>query len=210
MRQAGECRNRNNPGSQRCILTVGAGIFLIGQDMNGQYELGYRAMVETIASGRSIHDMLNAILANERGHLYVGSMTCVLHSFLALRRAGFGFRHADPRLDKCFTADEASMLIEMNRLNTVGTLKFWGAVASAVSSCREFLSFKEPPQAPQAPIAVQLVNWPAEPTQVQVVAMPERITSTEVERDQDGNITAARQVERDGGMPSMPLQPLAA
>ncbi len=36
------------------------------------------------------------------------------------------------------------------------------------------------------------------PTLVQVVSLPERVTTTAILRDSDGNITASNQIERDG------------
>jgi hypothetical protein len=200
-RQAGECRgHETTPAASDAILTVGAGIFLIGANTMTPWETGYIAASNAIANG-TLETKLNDI-GNHEGSMsevYGGAVSCLLTCYRALLAAGFTVESDDPALDEFLKADVASQIISIKRFLSVGDGKKLSAMVGIVHGCRMFIGFKAPQPATTAP------------TQVQVVAMPERVTSTEVERDQDGNITAARQVARDArGMPSMPLQPLAA
>ena len=67
-----------------------------------------------------------------------------------------------------------------------------GALLSALEGCRRWLVVRQP-DPPPAPVKAP---EPA-PLKVQIVGMPDRLTSTEIARDAAGNIASSAQIERD-------------
>lgn len=162
------------------------------------WETGYIAASNAILTG-NLEKKLNDISHHEgsMSEVYGGAISCLLTCYRALLAAGFTVESDDPGLDEFLKADVASQIISIRRFISAGDGKKLSAMVGVVHGMRFLISFKAPQPATTAP------------TQVQVVAMPERVTSTEVERDAQGNITAARQVERDGGMASISSQLVA-
>lgn len=150
------------------------------------WESGYRSMCHAIATG-NLEAKLNDISDHEGScsEVYGGAISCLLTCYRALIAAGFSVKSDDPAIDAFLTADAASQIIAVRRFLTAGDGKALSAMAGVVHELRMFIGFKAPQPAP------------AGPTQVQVVAMPERERVTEVTRDQGGNIVEARQIERD-------------
>lgn len=152
------------------------------------WETGYIAASNAILTG-NLEKKLNDISHHEgsMSEVYGGAVSALLTCYRALLAAGFTVESDDPALDEFLKADAASQIISIKRFIAAGDGKKLSAMVGIVHGCRGIISFKAPQPATTAP-----------PTQVQVVAMPERVTTTEVERDAQGNILAARQVERDG------------
>jgi hypothetical protein len=172
-----------------------------------QYDLGYRAMAETIAGSGDIFAKLNEFSIHEgsASSTFKGAISCVLTTYVALREKGVDTGTCSHVATNHFLKGDApTMCIELNRWfasgNSEGIRKALGAMAYVVQYYRAMVSFKAPEPAPAQPLDVRVVNMPAPasaPTQVQVVAMPPRFTTSTVERDNSGNITSTTQLEQD-------------
>lgn len=172
-----------------------------------QYELGYQAMAETIGNGGDIFAKLNDFSSNEgtASATFKGAVSCVLTAYVVLRERGVDTGTCEHVATNHFLkGDGPTMCIELNRWfasgNTESIRKALGAMAYVVQYYRAMVSFKAPEPAPAQPLEVRVINMPApatEPTQVQVVAMPPRFTTSTVERDSRGHITSTTQLEQD-------------
>lgn len=172
------------------FLSGGAGNLFDWTKHMTPFQTGYLATCHAIANG-TLETKLNDISHNEGSvsDTYGGAISCVLSVYRDLLKAGITVESDDKQIDAFLKADPATQIIQIRRFLSAGDGKALSALAGVVHSCRMFVTFREKQIAPTGP------------TQVQVVAMPERVTSTEVERDAQGNIAAARQVERDAVTP---------
>lgn len=97
---------------------------------------------------------------------------------------GRQFRREGNRLLHLRRYDEFSRLVGL----LCGMLE--GARAAAHKPLRLQFETKEAPPPPPPPA-------PPPPMKVEVVSLPPRVTTTQIERDAEGNIASAAQVERD-------------
>lgn len=154
------------------------------------FEVGFRAMRHAIFTGAHVPEKL-ADIANNDGltsDVCVGAACGVLSVFAELINQGFVIESADAQVDSFFKADKFTQEIIIRRSLRSLDVKPVFAMAGLIGGCQKILRFVE-------------VKTPTDPVPVRVVAMPERERVTEVTRDQDGNILAARQIERDAGTP---------
>lgn len=167
---------------------------------------GYLAMAETITSGKPIDKFLNSIadtVYTKASDLYGGAIACLHAAFLNLRDSGVHIPKFTPDTDAFLQSSPNTMVAVLTHSLMQGTAsdKITG-MAATVNMYRNFITFHAPVVKAEAPkpIDVNVVNMPAPattPTRVEVVSMPTRVKTSEIERDAHGNITDARQVERD-------------
>ena len=138
-------------------------------------------MAETIESGGDIHKQMSDF-ANHEGtdsDIFNGALSCLCDTAISARNAGIRIENDNPLGTSFINSSRVKMQIEARR-----EAAYVGMLADVALALRPCLRFKA------AEPTVQ-------PIDVRVLSMPERIRSTEVERDNRGNIATARQVERD-------------
>ena len=150
--------------------------------MNQQQALGFIAMAETIESGGDIHKQMSDF-ANHEGidsDVFTGALSCLCDVAVSVRNAGIRIENDNPLGTSFINSSRVKMQIEARR-----EVAYVGMLADVALALRPCLRFK----AAAAPVQKVI--------DVRVTSMPERIRSTEVERDNRGNIATARQIERD-------------
>lgn len=166
---------------------------------------GYRAMCESISSGKNIVDFLNlnAKLCDhpDSADMFGGAVACLKRVFLSLRDAGLDIPTFKDELINAFLAepDNVMTMVLTNGLAfdrpRVG--EQLGAMACVVQLHRARVSFQEQPvihiEAPTAPTAPTA----QQPMLVHVVTMPQRITHQTVERDDNDEIISTTKIEKD-------------
>jgi hypothetical protein len=152
------------------------------------FEAGFLAMRHAVFTGAHVPEKLADIATNDglASDVCVGAACGVLSVFVELISQGFLIESADAQVDSFFKADKFTQEIIIRRSLKNMDVKPVFAMAGLIGGCQKILRFVE-------------VKTPTAPVPVRVVAMPERERVTEVTRDAQGNITAARQVERDAG-----------
>jgi hypothetical protein len=155
---------------------------------------GRRRLSDAIRNGEPLADVYNDLgadyeFSNEARAAFCGAVSFGLLTLHKLKAAGFKFRG-----DSFVERDADGAALEFNGLLGRGA---WPAINSklsalvgALEACRGYMEVADAPPAPAA------VPEP-EPLPVRIVAMPERITDTRIERDAAGNIAASSQIERD-------------
>jgi len=158
---------------------------------------GYRAMCETIASETDVLDFLTGLIecrGTAAAGLFDGASECLQNVYLNIRNAGWYIPTVENQeLDTFLRDTPSTMKAKLTQSLTLGH-KIAGeqlyALAAVVQHHRKVVSFEERPAPTVAPA-------PTEPMRVEIVSMPTRVKSTEIDHDAKGQITDARQYERD-------------
>jgi hypothetical protein len=155
---------------------------------------GRRRLADAIRNGEPIADVYNDLavdyeFSHEARSAFHGAISFGLLTLNKLKAAGFKFRG-----DSIVERDADGAALELNGLLGRGA---WPAIndklACLVGALEAVRGYLEVEDAAPAPAAVP----EPEPLPVRIVAMPERITDTRIERDAAGNISASSQIERD-------------
>lgn len=150
--------------------------------MNEHQALGFIAMAETIESGGDIHKQMSDF-ANHEGtdsDVFTGALSCLCDVAVSARNAGIRIENTSQQANYFINASRVKMQIEARR-----EVAYVGMLADVAHALRPFLRFKAAPEPTVRPIDVRVTSLPA------------RITQTIVDRDSDGMIVTAHQVEKD-------------
>jgi hypothetical protein len=155
---------------------------------------GRRRLADAIRNGEPLAAVYNDLavdyeFSHEARSAFCGAVSFGLLTLQKLRSAGFKFRG-----DTFVERDADGAALEFNGL--LGR-NAWRAIndklaclVGALEAVRGYLQVEDGAPAPAA------VPEP-EPLPVRIVAMPDRLTETKIERDEKGNIAASLQIERD-------------
>lgn len=155
--------------------------------------LGAAALRETLTSGGDIGAHLNELFNLPRnattGAMLSGALGELLRLYTAIHAAGHVGRCADAEVDAFIhgtpNARAAKLTLSLNPQNNAWINKFLAPLVTVVDTHREKLTFTSAEPTPPPPLAVQIVG------------MPERVTTSKVTYDKSGNITSTSQTESD-------------
>ena len=157
------------------------------------YELGYKAAAETITTGGSIHALLTDLSDFTEGtaEFFAGATSCALQSFVKLREAGLIAHHKDAELDAFIHAPGSVMALTLQR-NLIKHTK--GGETRMVDQlwilCDSIKQHQSKISFPAAQLSTPSMD-------VRIVSLPDRMTSSMVERNDRGEIVQTRQLEQD-------------
>jgi hypothetical protein len=155
--------------------------------------LGATVFRECLASGGDIGAHLNELFNLPRndttGAMLSGALGELLRVYEAIRAAGHLEHFADADVDAFMhgtpSAMAAKLTLALNPQDAAWINKFLAPLVTAVDTHREKITFTSAEPTPPPPLAVQIVG------------MPERVTTSKVTYDKSGNITSTSQTESD-------------
>ena len=160
--------------------------------------LGRQAMLELVAEAGDVGGFLSRQLAGRKAPtaaaLLSGAVSALIEVVARLKDAGIKVSHGNALCNEFMRQPTAVMCAEMaHRLNQEPDVALKARLEAlagvAVTAQRQgLLNFSKLAQPQAAAPAVQ---------RVEIVALPDRVTTTVIDRDSDGNISESRQLERD-------------
>ena len=154
--------------------------------MTGSESLGYARMIDAIKVGEDLPDVLLGLMGNAKGNpalnqaLFIGGMECILATYLALSKAGFKFKAKEPSLQPFVDGNRARIVCDLLQSSSAGNDGLFRqqleALASAITQTSSKISFSMP-----APLPVVAIV--PKPIDIRLVAMPDRVTTTDFVRD---------------------------
>ena len=169
-----------------------------------QFNLGYRTLCEAIGNGGSAANALQGLAhcanQNTTADIFAGAVSCVVSVFQSIKARGlpvpqFKAQHLNQFMAQP-TATMSATLSANLTLRHKDADQQLGALCCAVDQHRGKVSFKDRLQASAANKSAEPAKLPA-PIEVVVVSMVTRETTTEIQRNNQGQIESTSQVERD-------------
>ena len=159
------------------------------------YELGMNAGVETINNKQPLNALLHAVVqvgTTPTGAAMLAGLCASMASvFDAFQKLGYSFKMSTPVGQKIADTQPQGRRLHMavlrQRLDQ-SAADVLGDLASAIYAVRDSI---------QSSTVNAVPIEPESPTKIEIVAMPERTTCTDITRDASGSIVESHQVERD-------------
>lgn len=151
-------------------------------------DYGRRRFADAIAKDEPLEDVGNELarqLASSAGKdAFGGFVSAGLETLDKLRAAGFKFS-GDQILTQTGQAASLELIGIFERQEWATLNNKISMLISVLEGCRRWLFVQQVPAVSAPPLAVH------------IVAMPDRVTETQIERNDTGEIVASLQVERD-------------
>ena len=160
--------------------------------MTPGFELGYRAFVETLMTGGDIAALLNeqAQRGKAGNDSFIGAVSALGKIFIQVREAGHALPIFEDTAVRNFVSLGQASLSDLLNFHTQSRSPKLSAVLSAMVLAVHTHRAAVTVAAPQPPAQ-------PDPLPVKIVSMPDRVRESTIERDKNGNIDKATQIERD-------------
>ena len=158
--------------------------------MNATYQFGRDRFLEAVRTGEWLPDVLNELARG--GHMMLaGGFRAAWDLLERARQCGFRFSSQTPAYKEIFAApyyrgltllSDAQLAPDSARRDAYAS-----ALVDALGAIRPYLRYARNDAPTTKP----------EPLEIKIVGLPDRLTTSDVVRDQDGNITKTVQHEFD-------------
>jgi hypothetical protein len=169
-----------------------------------QFNLGYRTVCEAVGNGGSALSTLQGLAhcANQSTtvDIFAGAVGCLVSVFQSIKAHGlsvpqFNAQHLNEFLTQPVATMSATLSVNLTLRHEHAGQQV-AALCVAVDQHRGKISFNDHPLANVADQPVDPAK-PSAPIEVVIVGMVTRETTTEIQRNRNGEIESTSQVERD-------------
>lgn len=177
------------------------------------------AFFETLERGQDVrklvlsawrNEMVNQVRSQITRDIFSGTLGALINTYATVEKLGHVPQYSDAEFNKFMHQGPSSITLAMGARLSEADRPWLGRVMMEMIACIEDAGLKF--QRQQDTVQLQAAGQPqtislqinmaqqeaaAQPLEVRVVGMPERVRESSVSYDQDGNVESTTQVERD-------------